>query len=279
MARKIWPRADRLYQTFLSAAADEGVRAEPDPGKIDRLFAKAVERRTRGRAGLYMQSRFPVPDRENGKTCAPYSVFHGFSDLFEDFDIWLTKSVGGRVHGHLFGPGRVEFAGNETVFNGALTDSAALRDYNPRSFLTSLIWNTRGERQCFQFSPRDNQDCNWFMATDPNAQISVITGAWAVPLLRAEARLFRHPQGSGAVAEDRDRSPRASCARCMSRRGCGSGRWPSSSKTRWSPCRRSSTRSTRAPTRRLTEVPRLVDLTGFASFLQTLQQPGDATDD
>jgi hypothetical protein len=185
VARKIWPHADRLYRNFLNPAAQLGERAEPNPGKIDRLFARAVERRTRGRAGLYMQSRFPVRDHENGKTCAPYSVFHGFSDLFEDFDIWLSRSIGGRVHGHLFGPGRVEFAGGETVFNGALIDSAAIRDYNPKSFLTNLIWNTRGERQCFQFSPRDNQECNWFMATDPNAQISVITGTWAIPLSKA----------------------------------------------------------------------------------------------
>ena len=82
VARKIWPRADRLYAAFLNPDPAAGPRAEPQPGKIDRLFAKAVERRLFGRAGLYMQSRFPVQDRENGKTCAPYSVFHGFSDLF-----------------------------------------------------------------------------------------------------------------------------------------------------------------------------------------------------
>ena len=185
VARKIWPHAERLYATFLGQNLGQTPRAEPAPAKIDRLFSRAVERRARGRPGLYMQSRFPQRDHENGKTAGPYSVFHGFSDLFEEFDLWLGKTVGGRVHGHLFAPDRVEFAGRETVFNGCLSDSATLRDYNPRSFLTNLIWNTRGERQCFQFSPRDNQHCNWFMATDPNAQISVISGTWAVPLLRS----------------------------------------------------------------------------------------------
>lgn len=185
VARKIWPHANRLFEVFLSPAEGQAARAEPSPSKIDRLFAKAVERRKRGRPGLYMQSRFPVQDHENGKTCAPYSIFHGFSDLFENFEAWLAKSVGGRVHGHIFGPDRAEFAGGEKVFNGALIDNANLRDYNPRSFLTNLIWNTRGERQCFQFSPRDNQECNWFTATDPNAQISVVSGTWAVPLLRS----------------------------------------------------------------------------------------------
>ena len=68
--------------------------AEPAPGKIDRVFSKALERRTRGRSGLYMHSRFPNVDWENGKTAAPYSVFQGFNDLFEDFEGWLSRRLG-----------------------------------------------------------------------------------------------------------------------------------------------------------------------------------------
>lgn len=273
VARKIWPRADRLYQTFLSAAADEGARAEPNPGKIDRLFAKAVERRTRGRAGLYMQSRFPVQDRENGKTCASYSVFHGFADIFEDFDIWLTKAVGGRVHGHLFGPGRAEFAGNETILNGALTDSAALRDYNPRSFLTNLIWNTRGERQCFQFSPRDNQDCNWFMATDPNAQVSVITGAWAVPLWRQKgdfSDIRKEAARLQKVETDHLAILRSMYVKARVRI------WSMAEfiEAPMEPLQAIIDEINPRATRRLTEAPKLVDLTGFGGFLQTLRNQG-----
>ncbi|MCI2400114.1 beta-1,6-N-acetylglucosaminyltransferase [Aliiroseovarius subalbicans] len=185
VARKIWPRADKLYTSFLSDAAKLMTGAEPNPGKIDRIFSKAVERRTKGRSGLYMQSRFPNEGWENGTTCAQYSVFEGFSELFEDFDQWLNRMVGARVHGHLFGPDKVAFANGQAVFSGALYESAAVRDYNPKAFLTNLIWNTRGERQCFQFGPRDTQDLSWFMAKDPNAQISVISGAWAVPLFHS----------------------------------------------------------------------------------------------
>ncbi|WP_114966575.1 beta-1,6-N-acetylglucosaminyltransferase [Alkalilacustris brevis] len=185
VARKIWPRADKLYRHFLLRETGTRPRAEPNPGKIDRLFAKAIEQRTRGRAGLYMQSRFPNPGWENGRTAAPYSVFEGFSELFEDFETWLGKMAGSRVHGHLYAPDRVEFAGGDPVFNGALSASPALRDHNPNAFLTNLTWNTRGERQCFQFGPRDNQEISWLIAGDPNAQVSVITGAWALPLFRA----------------------------------------------------------------------------------------------
>jgi len=189
MARKVWPGAGRLYDHFLTPREGPVSDAEPQPSRIDRHFARATAQRIRGRAGLYMASRFPVKNRENGKTAEPYSVFQGFSEVFQDFEGWLTAVANCRVHGHLFAPHKAEFAGREKVFSGGLSDSATLRDYNPRAFLTNLLWATRGERQCFQFGPGDTQgkgfDLLWFMAADSNAQISVISGAWAVPLYRS----------------------------------------------------------------------------------------------
>jgi hypothetical protein len=197
VARKIWPHADRLYDSFLGQPLSLGEAAEPNPGKIDRVFSKAVEQRTRGRSGLYMQSRFPNWDWENGRTAAPYSVLSGFGDLFEEFPDWLSRVGDCTAHGHLYAPKRAEFAEGQTVFAGALPDSATLRDYNPTAFLTNLIWNTRGERQCFLFGPKDRQEVAWFLAADPNAQISVISGAWAVPLFLAN-RNFRELREAAA---------------------------------------------------------------------------------
>lgn len=184
VARKIWPQADLLYKTFL-APEQEKQRPAPNPVKIDRLFAKAVERRTRGRSGLFMQSRFPTRNRGGNRSAAPYGVFQGFAELFQDFQPWLSRASGARVHGHLFAPDRVHFAEGESVFRGGLSDSAALRDYNPRSFLTNLIWNTRGETQCFQFGPADVQEVAGFLSGDPNARVFIISGAFAVPLWRS----------------------------------------------------------------------------------------------
>ena len=179
---------DALYTRFLTPQPSDDPAAEPQPGRIDHHFARATQQRVRGRAGLYMASRFPAKDLENGKTAEPYSVFQGFAQVIEDFEDWLAAVANCRVHGHLYAPHKAEFAGREKVFAGGLSDKASLRDYNPRAFLTNLLWATRGERQCFQLGPGDNlgtkHDLLWFMATDPNAQISVITGAWAVPLYR-----------------------------------------------------------------------------------------------
>lgn len=81
-----------------------------------------------------MQSRFPNEDWENGVTAAPYSVFHGFTELFENFEPWLSKATGTRVHGHLMAQDRVHYANGHETIHGALSDSAEVRDYNPVLF-------------------------------------------------------------------------------------------------------------------------------------------------
>ncbi len=183
VARKIWPEADLLYRTFL--ADQPADLPKSNPGKIDRLFAKAAERRVKGRPGLYMQSRFPTKLHGGTRSAGAYGVIEGFAELFEDFPAWLARAADARAHGHLFAPDRVQFANGEAVFKGGLSDSAALRDYDPRSFLTNLIWNTRGETQCFRFGPGDVQEVAEFIATDPEAKVFVISGAFAVPLWRS----------------------------------------------------------------------------------------------
>ena len=273
VARKIWPHAHRLYNAFLTDADGALSKQEPNPGKIDRIFAKAVERRVRGRAGLYMQSRFPREDWENGVTAAPYSMFQGFTELFENFEPWLAKATGARVHGHLFAPDRAHFAEGQTSMNGALSDSATLRDYNARAFLTNLIWNTRGERQCFQFGPADNQIINWRVAKDPNAQVSVITGAWAVPLFRSNAN-FRDLRQEAArlqkVESDHLDVLRSTWTKARVRI------WTMAEfiEAPMEPLQTILDEIGPSTPRRLSEVPRMVDLTGFGQFLQNLKNQG-----
>ncbi|MFC4669363.1 beta-1,6-N-acetylglucosaminyltransferase [Seohaeicola nanhaiensis] len=273
VARKIWPRADRLYQAFLTDSAHAMKKTEPNPGKIDRIFSKAVERRTRGRPGLYMQSRMPKHGFENGITSAQYSMFQGFAELFEDFEIWLGRATGARVHGHLFAPDRAEFAGGQTQFNGALSDSAKMRDYAPESFLTNLVWNARGERQCFQFGPADNQAVNWLVARDPNAQVSVISGAWAVPLFRSN-RNFGEIRKEAArlqkIEKDHLDILRSYYAKARVRI------WTMAEfvEAPMEPLQTIVDEIGLVHQRRLTEAPRMVDLSGFGQFLQNLKNQG-----
>ena len=220
-----------------------------------------------------MQSRFPNENWENGRTAAPYSMFEGFSDLFENFEIWLGKVAGTRAHGHLFAPDKAHFAGGEQVFSGALSSSAAARDYSARSFLTNLMWNTRGERQCFQFGPKDSQEISWFVAGDPNAQISVISGAWAIPL-------FHSNENFGDIRREAARLQKIESDHLTILRSP----WTKAKVRIWTlaefvenPMETLQTVideiSPRA-SRRLTEAPRLADLKGFGQFLQNLRNQG-----
>ncbi|MGR3616904.1 MAG: DUF5927 domain-containing protein [Paracoccaceae bacterium] len=273
VARKIWPQANRLYEAFLTDQAGAMKKTEPNPGKIDRIFSKAVERRTKGRPGLYMQSRYPKHGAENGITSNPYSIFEGFTELFEDFEPWLARATGARVHGHLFSPDGAEFAEGQDMINGALSYHPASRNYNPNSFLTSLIWNTRGERQCFQFGPGDCQEINWLIARDPNAQISVITGAWAVPLFKSN-RNFADLRREAALLQKVE----------SDHLGVLKSQYTKARVRMWSmaefieapmePIQTIVDEIGPINQRRLAEAPTMVDLAGFGQFLQNLKNQG-----
>ena len=273
VARKIWPHADRLYEAFLIDAGTALKRTEPNPGKIDRVFAKAVERRTRGRSGLYMQSRFPNEDWENGVTAAPYSVFQGFSDLFDNFEPWLGKATGVRVHGHLFAPDHVHYSDDQSTINGALGSSAAVRDYDSKAFLTNLIWNTRGERQCFQYGPNDNQDICWHIAKDPNAQLSMITGAWAVQLFKSNqdfADIRRKAAMLQKIESEQIKIFRSPYTKARVRI------WTMAEfiEAPIEPLQSILEQIGQTRSHRVSEVPKMVDLRGFGQFLQNLKNQG-----
>lgn len=273
VARKIWPNATRLYKMFLSEDGLAMQGAEPNPSKIDRIFSKAVERRIRGRPGLYMQSRYPNRDWENGVTSAPYSVFEGFTELFENFEPWLAKVTGSRVHGHLYAKDRVEFDGRQKSFSGALIENPVLRDYNGQMFLTNLIWNTRGERQCFQFGPQDSQYISWLLASDPNAHVSVISGAWAVKLFQSN-RNFADIRQEAAHLQQVENEHISALRSPWTKARVRIWTMAEFIQSPMEPLQLIVDEMTGKTVRRLTEAPRMVDLTGFGQFLQNLKNQG-----
>lgn len=185
VARKVWPGATALLDYFPKYKESGIDLTPPDPARIDRLISLTVQRRVLGRPGLYMQSRYPKKGTENGKTSGPYAIFQGLTDIFPDFEDWLRAHLPNNdVHGHIFGPEMVEFAGRPDIGPGAISSSAAVRDHDPLGFLTSLIRITN-RTQVFQFSPRDNLKLNDFMVTDPNAHMVIVSGAWNLTLLRS----------------------------------------------------------------------------------------------
>lgn len=273
VARKIWPLADRLYETFLSTSPRPNSWAEPNPATIDRVFSRAVTRRVHGRAGLFMQGRFPHSTWDSNLTATPYTVFEGFSDLFENFEDWASRNMDARVHGHIFAPDQAEFSDRQPVQPGSLSSSACLRDYNPRAFLSNLIWNAQGDHQCFQFGPRDNQDISWDLTIDPNANVYVISGAWALPLFRQNANFADLRKEAARLQKIEARhldKLKATCQRARVRI------WTLAEFIEAPGEHLLSILNEIAPRNRqsVTELPRLPDLDGFAQFLQNLRNQG-----
>ena len=186
VARKIWPGADRLYAHFLGENNRKNSSEPPNAEQVSRYFMRARERSTKGRPGLYMQSRFPKAGDVHDITANAYSVFQGFSEVFINFESWIERHSNARVHGHLFDPARAHFSNQGDVFKGGLSSSAKLRDRNVKAFLTNLIWNTQGEYQCFQYGPSDTPKLGELIALDSNARICVVSGAWAISLFRSQ---------------------------------------------------------------------------------------------
>ncbi|SDE66927.1 beta-1,6-N-acetylglucosaminyltransferase [Limimaricola pyoseonensis] len=180
VARKIWPGAERLY-----AAARAGQRLAPGPEPIEPAFAAARLRRTRGRPGLAMQGRLPRPGWEYGASPGPWTVLQGFDELWEGWEAWFTRATGAELHGRLFAPGRVEFAGGAALWRGALPASPAWRDHDPERFQGNLLWNGRGRVQAFCAAPGDLAPVMQRLAADPEARVGVISGAWALRLARS----------------------------------------------------------------------------------------------
>ncbi|MDP1575770.1 MAG: glycosyl transferase, partial [Cypionkella sp.] len=139
--------------------------------------------------------------------------------------------------------------------------------------LTNLIWNTRGERQCFQFGPDDSQVLTNFIAGDPNAQISVISGAWAIPLFHSNSNF-------GEIRKEAARLQKIEAEFLNELRKP----WVKARVRTWSlaefvenpmePLQTIVDEISPRAMRRLTEAPRLADLTGFGQFLQNLRNQG-----
>jgi hypothetical protein len=144
------------FLTVRNDAATVITGPNPNPGKIDRVFSKALERRTpRGGPGFTCIAGFPIPGWENGLTVgALLGVRRASTTCSRISRTGFARRRGTRVHGHLFAmPRPRRFSGGSRCLCRRVERQPDPAGLQPAAFLTNLIWNTRGERQCFQFGP------------------------------------------------------------------------------------------------------------------------------
>ena len=117
------------------------------------------------------------------------------------------------------------------------------------------------------------EDIEWDIAKDPNAQISVISGAWAVPLFRSNANfadLRRAAARLQHVEAAHLNALRSQWARARVRI------WTMAEfvESPMEPLQSILDEIGHSTPRGLAEVPRMVDLSGFGQFLQNLKNQG-----
>jgi hypothetical protein len=123
------------------------------------------------------------------------------------------------------------------------------------------------------FSPRDTQDINWFTATDPNAQISVISGAWAVPLFRSNEN-FATIRAEAARLQQLELNHLSILRSMYVKARVRIWNMADFVENPMEPLQTIIDEISPRATRRLTEAPQMVDLTGFGQFLQNLKNQG-----
>jgi hypothetical protein len=123
------------------------------------------------------------------------------------------------------------------------------------------------------FSPRDNQANNWFTATDPNAQISVITGAWALPLSRMNEN-FATIRREAARLQKRELEHLEILRSMYVKARVRIWTVAEFIENPMEPLQTIIDEISPRATRRLTEAPQMVELTGFPQFLQNLKNQG-----
>lgn len=185
-ARKIWPKANGLYETYLG---DSPPRPSGSRQKTIDLIAyldEAIEQRRHGGAGRFNMGRFPT-GREARKqiTAAPYQVFVGLDLLFADFNAWLETHSETVAHGRIFRRRAVEFREDQEFLAGNLPNYPRIRNRNPRSFLSNFIWAAEGKKTGFHFGLDDSHRARKIILGDKNSTIFFIRNGWLLAYLAA----------------------------------------------------------------------------------------------
>lgn len=121
--------------------------------------------------------------------------------------------------------------------------------------------------------PRDNQKIGKLISSDPNAQISVISGAWAVTLFRSAddfSNLRREAARLQRIEAEHIKQLRAHNVKARVRI------WTMADfvQNPLEPLQAIVDDIGSVNVRRLTQAPQMHDLTGFSQFLQTLKNQG-----
>ena len=179
MARKVWPKADMLYETFLSSDLIGGANQDLSENPMCEFFDAAHAKRCPTPCGKVNPGRFPTGIfAKHDKTARKYTVLMGPKLVFPTLQSWLAQHTNALCHGNLFAKDGVEFAGDVANFTGNISHNRLLRNYRAAPFLANVIWNRRDKEHVLFFDLGDNQKAHDAIFKDPNAHVVLIEEAW-----------------------------------------------------------------------------------------------------
>ncbi len=188
MVRKVWAGAEKLYKTLLDPKRANQPMTKSKPRKFDQIFESADLLRCEGGEGRFHQGRFPYDSSERtGVSPSSYTVFVGFKDLFAKFPNWVESNTDAVNHGSIFARSHVGGHKPRTQYPGNIPASTAVRNRNPKGYLSNILWMGRSGHQSFLYDFRDNSKILETLAHDPKARIVLIRNSWLVQLLNRKA--------------------------------------------------------------------------------------------
>jgi hypothetical protein len=184
MARKVWTKADILYDTLLGP----NLKSAPDtalPGSpMCDFFDDAHTKRCPAPSGKVNPGRFPTGMvAKYDKTARKYTVLLGAKLVFPELRSWLVQNTDALCHGNLFAKDEVEFADEATNFKGNISSNRLIRNYRAAPFLANVIWNRRDIEHVLFFDLGDNQKAHDAIFKDPNAHVVMIEEVWILHYL------------------------------------------------------------------------------------------------
>jgi hypothetical protein len=179
MARKVWSKADNLYETLLCSKFKAIPLEKLADNPMSDFFEAAHAMRRPRASGKVNPGRFPTGiAAKRDKTARKYTVLAGPKLVFPKLQSWLEENTQALVHGNLFAKDAVEFADDAVTFTGNIGNNRLIRNYRAAPFLANVIWNRRDVEHVFFFDLGDNQKAHDAIFKDPNAHVVLIQEAW-----------------------------------------------------------------------------------------------------
>ncbi|HAB37675.1 MAG TPA: glycosyl transferase [Rhodobacteraceae bacterium] len=187
MVRKVWPKANKLYQTLLDIDYQAPVVALSAEDTTTNFFNNAHSVRRPERSGKVNPGRFPTGQfAKFDKTARKYTVLMGPRLVFPELQSWISQNTKTLCHGNLFAKDGVDFAEEADTFDGKISNNRLIRNYRASAFLANVIWNRRDVEHAFFFDIGDNQKAHDAIFKDANAHVILIKEAWILHYLKLQ---------------------------------------------------------------------------------------------